>query len=126
MKSKIIAATLLGAMFALPVSAAVTPVCLGTAAGGKKDVAAGVSGTDFIIRSFAQACSKNVFMDFDQTSTTAHVAAVSKKGATVFGGTTEGGGGANCLKKLDSAAQKNITGVDAAELTAAGKAEFCK
>jgi len=126
MKAKIIAATLLGAVFALPVNA--TPLCEGSATGGKKDVAAGVAGAEnvFIIRTFAQACSKNVFMDYSQTSTSAAVAAVSKKGATVFGGTTEGGGGANCLKLLDSTEQKSITASTGSSLlTKAEKAEFC-
>ncbi|GLR11789.1 hypothetical protein GCM10007907_05790 [Chitinimonas prasina] len=124
MKKSILLASLLATFFAINASAAVTSPCTGTATGGKTTIAGGALGTDFIIRDFSLACSKNVFLSYNWNATSAWVAAGSGKGATIFGGTTEGGGGANCLNKT-AGLKPDASNVSAA-LTNAETATFCK
>lgn len=83
--------------------ASATAVCVGSeAATGLKDVTA-VTGK-FIKRGFKLACSKNIELHYDENVDAAWVAAGSLKGVTVYGGTTEGGGGSIALFKAATGA----------------------
>lgn len=95
--------------------ASATPVCVGTeAATGLKDVA---TNALFIKRAFKLACSKNVELHYSEDIDKAWVAAGSLKGTTVYGGTTEGGGGSIAVFKAAAGAYVVATDVSGTGLT---------
>ena len=76
---------------AFPMVVQATAVCVGDD-GGDKDVekptpTAGM----FIVNGFTMKCSKNVFLNYEQNSTTVAVGAASKKGLNQFSGSSAGG-----------------------------------
>ena len=84
---KIALAALLATM-SVGAMAAASNVCTGGTSATSAQVTA---GTNFIKNGFTAKCSANVYLSYDEDATKVAVGAASKKGKSVFAGSSEGG-----------------------------------
>ncbi|MEF8734870.1 MAG: hypothetical protein CRU78_17570 [Candidatus Accumulibacter phosphatis] len=84
----------LGAGAFVPAHAAAVAACTGTAGPAVAALAAATDGSQFLRETMQFKCSSNVFLNADEDTAKAWVAAASRKGRYYWGGNTDGGSAA--------------------------------